>query len=91
MSAVWLMLWCPATVWRSTASSTASAHSDSTTPVTAPGVQPREVILSLQSSPSISGSGYGMFSCSTVKAPAWPRVSSHDTVKDGAGPWRGSE
>ena len=66
-------------------------HSDSMTPLTAPGVQPREVTRRSHNSPSAFGSGYGIFSCSTVSAPACPSVSSHETVKDGAGPWSGSE
>ena len=60
------------------------------TPLTAPGVQPREVMRRSQSSPSTAGRGYGIRWCSTVRAPACPSVSSHDTVKDGTGPFSGS-
>ena len=59
------------------------------TPLTAPGVQPREVIRRSQSSPSTTGRGYGICSCLTVRAPACPRVSSQETVKDGADPLQG--
>ena len=90
-SAVSVTLSCPATVWSSTGCSMDAAHSDSTTPLTAPGVQPRVVMRRSQISPSDSGSGYGIRSCSTVSAPAWPMVSSQDTVKDGTGPLRGRE
>ena len=45
----------------------------------------------LQSSPSTSGSGYGIRSCSTVVAPVCPSASSHEKVKDGTRPCRGRE
>ena len=62
------------------------------TPLTAPGVQPRDVKPQVAKLPvDGTGSGYGICSGLTVSAPAWPRVSSHETVKDGAGPWRGRE
>ena len=61
-------------------------HSDSTTPLTAPGVQPMEVTRRSQSSPSKTGRGKGSCASSKVSAPACPSVSSQDTVKDGAGP-----
>ena len=91
ISIVSVTLACPATVWSSTVCWMRVTHSDSTAPAIAPGVQPSETSLTLHSSPSASGSGYGIRSWVTVTAPTCPIESFQEKVRDGTGPCRGSE
>ena len=91
INAVSVTLLCPATVSRLMASSISATHSEATVPSTLPGVQPRDATLRWHSSPSADGSGYGICPSFRVTAPAWPRPSSHENVRDGDSPESGTE
>ena len=73
------------------ASSISVTHSEATAPSTLPGLQPRDATLRPHSSPSAEGRGYGICSSLKVTAPACPSSSSHEKVRDGDSPERGSE
>ena len=57
MTVVSVTFSCPATVSSSTSSSMVDTHSDSTVPLDGSGLQPSDVSLTSQSSPSTAGSG----------------------------------
>ena len=80
---------CPATVRRLTVSSIRVTQSAAMTSLTVPGVQPKEATLRSHSSPSADGRGWGICPSLRVKAPACPRPSSQEKVRDEVSPWRG--
>ena len=80
---------CPATVWRTTASSVVLTHSELIAPSTAPALQPSETTRRTHSSPVTAGSGQGSRSPARLTAPAWPSPSSQEKTSEGEDPCSG--